>query len=216
MKNEQGKAVAIEELIHVIRGKKVILDSDLARIYGVPTKRFNQQVKRNRARFPEDFLFQLTRAEAVEVLRLRSQIVTLKTGDKNLRSQNATSRAESVNLRSQIVTSSLGYGGRRYLPYAFTEHGAVMAANVLNSPAAVQMSVFVVRAFVSMRALLVEHKELFEILAELEKKLTERLDAHDPGFFDRKIRPEWQRGAARENSTRVFPALRGSPKFFLH
>jgi hypothetical protein len=168
MRNKQGGPAAIEQLIHVIRGKKVILDSDLARIYGVPTKRFNQQVKRNRVRFPEDFMFQLTRAEAMEDERLRSQIVTLN---------------DATGLRSQFSTSRQGRH-RKYLPYVFTEHGAVMAANILNSPAAVQMSVFVVRAFVSMRAALVERKELFEVLCELEKKLTDRLDTHEAAIVD--------------------------------
>jgi hypothetical protein len=153
MKNEQGGPVAIEQLIHVIRGKKVILDSDLARIYGVSTGRFNEQVKRNAHRFPGDFMFRL-------------------------------SAREYQGLMSQFAISKIGRGGRRKLPYVFTEHGAVMAANVLNSPAAVQMSVFVVRAFVSMRAALVERKELFDVLSELEKKLTERLDAHEIAIVD--------------------------------
>jgi hypothetical protein len=105
----------IEPLIHEIRGQKVILDSDLAALYGVPTKRLNEQVQRNIARFPDDFLFRLTSDEAES---LRSQIATLKTG----RGQH-----------------------RKYIPYAFTEHGAFMAASVLNSPRAVEVSVFVVR-----------------------------------------------------------------------
>jgi hypothetical protein len=103
----------IGSLIRTIRGQKVILDSDLARIFGVQTFRFNEAVKRNRERFPDDFLFQLT-------------------------------REEHSNLISQIAISS-SHGGRRKLPYAFTENGAIMAANVLNSPEAVRMSVFVVR-----------------------------------------------------------------------
>jgi hypothetical protein len=137
----------IAPAIRTIRGQKVILDSDLARIYGVTTKALNQAVKRNLKRFPDDFLFRL-------------------------------SVDELENLRSQIVTSSL-HGGQRYLPYAFTENGAVMAANVLNSPAAVRMSVFVVRAFVQMRDLLGGTKELAKQLADLEKKLTARLDEHE-------------------------------------
>jgi len=133
--------------IRTIRGKRVILDSDLALIYGVTTKRLNEQVVRNAKRFPSDFLFQLT-------------------------------PVETENLRSQIATSSL-HGGRRYQPYAFTENGAIMAANVLNSPEAVRMSVFVVRAFVQMRDLLGGTKELAKQLATLEKKLTARLDVHE-------------------------------------
>ena len=106
----------IAPAIRTIRGQKVILDADLARIYGVSTKALNQAVKRNLKRFPDDFLFRI-------------------------------SSDELENLKSQIVTSS-SHGGKRKLPYAFTENGAIMAANVLNSPAAVRMSVFVVRAFV--------------------------------------------------------------------
>ena len=104
---------SIESVIRTIRGQKVIMDADLARIYGVEAKRLNEQVKRNAGRFPSDLMFQLT-AE------------------------------EHRNLKSQIATSSSGHGGRRYLPHAFTEPGAIMAANVLNSPQAVRMSVFVV------------------------------------------------------------------------
>ena len=112
----------IARLIHEIRGERVILDADLAAIYGVTTKRLNEQVKRNADRFPDDFAFQVTKEETA-----------------NLTSQNTTSRS---------------HGGRRYPPYAFTEHGAIMAANVLNSKQAVQMSVFVVRAFVKLREVL--------------------------------------------------------------
>jgi hypothetical protein len=142
----------IEPLIRTILGHKVILDGDLARIYGVPTKRLNEQVRRNAKRFPPDFLFQLTPAEA-------------------------------DNLKSQFATSSL-HGGRRKLPYAFTENGAIMAANVLNSPEAVRMSVFVVRAFVQMRDLLGGTKELARQLADLEKKLTARLNVHETVIVD--------------------------------
>lgn len=142
----------ISSLIRTIRGQKVILDSDLARVFGVPTFRFNEAVKRNRQRFPGDFLFQLTREE------------------------------HSI-LISQIAISSL-HGGRRKLPYAFTENGAIMAANVLNSPEAVRMSVFVVRAFVKMRELLGGTKELARQLVSLEKKLTARLDEHEMAIVD--------------------------------
>jgi len=142
----------IGPLIRTIRGQKVILDSDLARIYRVPTKRLNEQVKRNSMRFPPDFLFQLTPLEA-------------------------------ESLRSQIATSNTR-GGQRYQPYAFTENGAIMAANVLNSPQAVRMSVFVIRAFVQMRELLGSTKELAKQLAALEKKLTDRLDDHESAIVD--------------------------------
>ena len=144
----------ITPLIRTIRGQKVILDSDRARIYCVPTKRLNEQVKRNAKRFPSDFLFQLSAEEAES---LRSQFATLKGG----RGQH-----------------------RKFLPYAFTENGAIMAANVLNSPEAVRMSVFVVRAFVQMRELLGGTKELARQLADLEKKLTARLDRHEVAIVE--------------------------------
>jgi len=116
----------------------------------VPTKAFNQAVKRNVDKFPADFMFRLTAREAQELQRSRSQIVTLKRG------QNI-----------------------KYLPYVFTEHGAIMAANVLNSAQAVQISVFVVRAFLKMRALLGDKRELAKKLAALEKDLKQRLDVHE-------------------------------------
>jgi hypothetical protein len=137
----------IEQRIYTIRGVRVMLDSDLATLYGVPTKRLNEQYRRNRKRFPEDFAFQLTAEEA-------------------------------NSLRSQIATSS-SHGGRRYRPYAFTEYGALMAANILNSPRAVQMSIFVVRAFAKMRETLRGTPELAKKLAALEKRLTARLDVHE-------------------------------------
>jgi len=139
----------ITRSILVLRGHKVLLDAQLAALYGVTTKRFNEQVRRNRERFPDDFLFQLT-AE------------------------------ETAALRSQIATSKVpGRGGRRYLPYAFTEHGAIMAATVLNSPHAVQMSVYVVRAFVHMRTLLASNRELARRLDELEARIDKKLATHD-------------------------------------
>ena len=148
-------AVAIESLIATFRGQRVLVDRDLAGIYGVPTKRLNEAVRRNTDRFPPDFVFQLNRDEAQAWLRLRSQFATLKRG--------------------QHI---------KHLPYAFTEHGAIMAANVLNSQRAVQMSVFVVRAFVKMRGLLLNQVDLAKKLAELEKKLTERLDVHERVITD--------------------------------
>jgi len=134
---EQG----IESKIHWIRGQRVMLDADLAVIYGVPTKRLKEQYKRNLERFPSDFAFQLTREEFV-----------------NLRSQIATSRA---------------HGGVRYLPIAFTEHGAIMLASVLKSRCAVDMSVFVVRAFVRMREMLRGNRQLAAKLNELEARVSE-------------------------------------------
>lgn len=141
-------SVDITTLIVTVRGKRVILDRDLAALYGVPTFRFNEAVKRNRSRFPEDFMFQLTRDEV-------------------------------VSLTSQFAMSKSRRGGRRTLPYAFTEHGTVMAANILRSERAIQMSVFVVRAFIRMRQMLIEQRGLARKLAELEKELTARLDVHE-------------------------------------
>jgi hypothetical protein len=136
----------VESVIRLIRGHRVILDADLARIYGVPTKRLNEAVKRNQHRFPPDFMFQLTQDETDDLLRSRSQSATLKRGH---------------NIK--------------YLPCAFTEHGAVQAANVLNSEQAVQMGVFVVRAFVKMRETLAAHRDLAGKLDEFERSLTARL-----------------------------------------
>jgi len=136
----------ISERILTVRGKKVILASDLAEVYGVATKALNQAVKRNAAKFPADFAFLLTREQAKAASRLRSQFVTLKRG--------------------QHI---------KYLPHAFTEHGAIMAANVLNSPEAIQMSVFVVRAFIKMREALISRSELERRLLRIENVLL----AHD-------------------------------------
>ncbi len=136
-------AERIEQSILLIRGQKVILDSDLAELYGVTTARLNEQVKRNRSRFPEDFVFRL---------------------NKN----------EFDNLISHFATSRLKWGGRRKLPLVFTEHGAVMAANVLSSPRAVAVSIQVVRTFVRLREILATHKDLARKLAELEEKYDEQ------------------------------------------
>jgi hypothetical protein len=140
------KIAQLESAIYLIRGQRVMFDSDLAAIYGVTTKRLNEQVRRNISRFPEDFAFQLTAEEL-------------------------------TNLRSQIATSSF-HGGRRYRPWVFTEHGAIMLASVLNSEIAVQASVRVVRAFVRLREMVVANAQLAAKLQELER----RLDSHDEGI----------------------------------
>jgi len=145
----------IESLIVTVREQRVILAPDLASVYGVPTKALNQAVKRNADKFPADFMFRLTLAEAEDIQRSRSQIVTLKRG------QNI-----------------------KYLPAAFTEHGAIMAANVLNSPRATQMSVFVVRAFVKMRSAFKDSRQLTEKLALLEQELKLRLNIHEAAIVD--------------------------------
>jgi hypothetical protein len=129
----------IEQRILLIRGQKVILDADLAVLYGTTTKRLNEQVKRNQGRFPEDFMFQLTKKEKAEVVAICDHLAKLKFSP--------------------------------VLPNAFTEHGAIMVASVLNTKRAIQVSVFVVRAFVRLREILATHKELAHTLAELERKL---------------------------------------------
>jgi len=134
----------IEDQILVIRSQRVMLDRDLARLYGVTTKRINEQVKRNRKRFPEGFMFQLTFNEARNVLSSRSQIATLKKG------QNI-----------------------KHAPHVFSEHGAIMLASVLNSATAIQASVYVVRAFVRMRSIIADYSKLAARVDELEQKYDE-------------------------------------------
>lgn len=145
-----GRAVVpLEDIlrrIHLVRGQRVVLDSDLASLYGVATRVLNQAVKRNSLRFPADFLFRLSRKEAGAIRRLRSQSVILKRGEH-----------------------------LKYEPLAFTEHGAVMAATVLNSPRAVQMSIFVVRAFLRLRQWVAGQAQMAARLADLER----RVGAHD-------------------------------------
>ena len=148
-KQRTALASAVESRILFLRHQRVILDADIAELYGVPVRVLNQQIKRNRERFPSDFVFQLT-------------------------------AKEHENLRSQIVISSDTHGGRRYPPYAFTEHGAIMAATVLNSERAVEMGVFVVRAFVRRREMLATNRKLAGKIYELEN----RWDTHDSTIQD--------------------------------
>lgn len=137
--------------IYIVRGQRVMLDRDLARLYGVATKVFNQTINRQTDRFPADFRFQLTREEVV-----------------NLKSQIVTSSSRASELPADRV-----HGGQRHLPWAFTEHGALMAAMLLRSPHAVAMSVYVVRAFVRMREELLSQAAVFRRLAQIDKKLLE-------------------------------------------
>jgi C4-dicarboxylate-specific signal transduction histidine kinase len=162
----------IEQTILVIRGQRVILDSDLAKLYGVSTKVLNQAVKRNTERFPGDFAFQLT---AAEVRNLRSQAVTL--------SSRPVESIESNSNRSQFVTGSQKHRDPRFRPWAFTEHGAVMVASVLNSKRAVEVSLYVVRAFVKLREMLRTHKALAQKLAELERQVASH-DSHIRSLFE--------------------------------
>jgi hypothetical protein len=154
--SEQSEIIPVQDitqLIYSVRGERVILDSDLARVYQVPTKVLNQAVKRNRLKFPEDFMFEVNRNEAEDLQRLRSQFVTLKPG----RGRH-----------------------RKYLPYAFTEHGALMAATVLNSHRAVTMSIYIIRAFVKMREDLVTNAAILKRLSEIDKTLL----LHDAALRD--------------------------------
>ena len=139
---------AIAARIVLVRGQKVLLDADLAALYGVETRRLNEQVRRNVDRFPADFMFSLT-------------------------------TTEFSALMSQIATSNGGRGGRRKLPMAFTEHGALMAATVLNSPRARDVAIYVVRAFVQLRDMLASNEELARQLKELERRLEGKLQHQD-------------------------------------
>ena len=140
-------AERIEHAIVLVRGHKVMLDSTLADLYGVPTSRLNEQVRRNSSRFPEDFMFQLT-------------------------------AAEDEALRSQFATSKKGRGGRRYLPYAFTEQGVAMLSSVLKSDRAIEVNIAIMRAFVKLRDVLATHKEFARKLEDIERKLGQ----HDEHF----------------------------------
>jgi hypothetical protein len=131
----------IEQRIFLIRGEKVIIDADLAEFYGVPTKRLNEQVKRNKTRFPDDFIFQLTSDEKAELVANCDHLAKLKFS--------------------------------RTMPYAFTEHGTIMAANVLSSMRAIEVSVFIIRAFVKLRRAISEHKQLSRRIAQLESRMVD-------------------------------------------
>ena len=134
----------IENRILLTRGEKVIIDADLAEFYGVATKRLNEQVKRNKDRFPKDFVFRLSSEEKAKVVANCDHLSKLKYS--------------------------------KSLPYAFTEHGAIMAANVINSSGAIEMSVYIVRAFVKLRQAIAQHKELSRKIAQLERRLTDHDD----------------------------------------
>jgi len=150
--------------IRRFRGEKVLLDFDLAKLYGVATKALNQAVKRNRERFPDDFMFQLT---TEELSVLRSQTVTS--------TQKDAGNQEVTKNRSQIVTDSKQHGGPRYRPYAFTEQGIAMLSSVLNSKRAVKVNIAIMRAFVKLRWALATNRELSQKFSELER----RVDKHD-------------------------------------
>ena len=167
---------SLEPLIFVIRGQRVMLDADLARLYGVTTKRFNEAFKRNRNRFPGDFAFQMTGEEHAN---LRSKIAPSS-------SIEVDSKEKSANW-SQFATSSATRRGWAYRPWAFTEHGALMAANILRSEQAVHMSVYVIRAFVRLREALAANEAVLKRLAEIDRSLLQ----HDAALRDiyRKLLP---------------------------
>jgi hypothetical protein len=152
----------IERSILLIRGQRVMLDNDLARLYDVTTKRLNEQVKRNLDRFPEDFMFQLN-------------------------------EEEGELLRSHFATSKEGRGGRRYLPYVFTEHGTVMLASILNSPVAVKASIQVVRAFIQLRQIVSTHEELLRKVNILERKYDSQFQAVFDAIKSLMIQPDLPR-----------------------
>ena len=158
-------SINIESLIRVIRGQQVMLDSDLALLYGVETKALNQAVKRNINRFPEDFMFQLTKDE---VVRSRSQIVTLDKEGIGLRSQIATLNEKETFLRSQSVTSNRR-GGNRYLPYAFTHNGIAMLSSVLRSDTAVEVNIRIMRAFTMIPQLVNHNTQIIQRIFDIEQ-----------------------------------------------
>lgn len=160
-------SINIESLIRVIRGQQVILDSDLAMLYGVETKALNQAVKRNSNRFPADFMFQLTKEEAS---RSRSQIVTLNENEISSRSQFATLNDEEALLRSQFVTSKSGRGQNiKYLPYAFTRNGIAMLSSVLRSDTAVEVNIRIMRAFTIIPQLVNHNTQIIQRIFNIEQ-----------------------------------------------
>ena len=157
-------------LVHLIRGEKVLLDSDLAALYGVTAKILNQAVSRNRSRFPEDFMFRLS---GKEVAHLRSQIVTSRLEAAETEQLTSEKDAPIDPLRSQSVTLK-SHGGTRYLPYAFTEQGVAMLSSVLRSPRAVEVNIAIMRTFVQLRRLMDSNRDLARQIESLEKKYDEQ------------------------------------------
>ena len=162
----ENQLLQIEPLIRTIRGQQVLLDSDLAVLYGVETKQLNQQVKRNIERFPADFMFQLTKEELGD---LKSQIVISNTFSDSIRSQNATINRVDNSLRSQIVTIENRGRHTKYLPYAFTENGIAMLSSVLRSQTAIQVNIRIMRAFTAMRHFIASNAQIFQRLDVMEQ-----------------------------------------------
>ena len=183
--NNNSGLIPVENLIHIIRGQQVMIDSDLARLYGVETKRLNEQVKRNIDRFPEDFMFQLTKSESEDLRskfatsNSRSQNVILKDDRGKLESQNATSSS-----RSQIATLKQGHN-IKYQPYAFTENGVAMLSSVLRSKTAIEVNIRIMRAFTAMRGFLMSNAHIFQRLETVEHNyllVNRHLSEHDSKF----------------------------------
>jgi hypothetical protein len=166
----------IAQLVFFIRGEKIMLDADLARLYGVEARVLNQAVARNRKRFPADFMFWLS---AKEYESLRSQIVISEKSSKDLDSSQfviSSRKAQEapLRLRSQFVISKIGRGGRRYLPHAFTEQGVAMLSSVLRSSRAVEVNIAIMRTFVQLRRLMDSNADLSRKIETLEKKYDEK------------------------------------------
>jgi len=199
MKNKTTVLYKVYDVVRIVRNQRVILDADLAKLYGVPTKRLNEAVKRNSSRFPSDFMFQLKQSEALEIAQKPQQIdmIDLQPVDYE---EITHSRSQIATLNAQGIVNEQVTKGRRfqddaetrgrnvkYLPFAFTEHGTAMAAMVLNSSKATEMSVFIIRTFMRMREQLLTTATLARRLAEIEKsQLT-----HDEALIDlyEKIEP---------------------------
>ena len=160
----------LAKLVYLVRGEKVLLDSDLADLYGVEARVLNQSVARNRGRFPDDFMFQLTTEEWTA---MRSQIVTISGAKGSQSSQTVTSSQPVAGLTSQIVMSN-ARGGRRTLPYAFTEHGVAMLSSVLRSQCAVEVNIAIMRTFVQLRRLMDSNRDLRMRIEAMETRYDEQ------------------------------------------
>ena len=191
--------IPIENLIHIIRGQQVMIDSDLAKLYGVETRVLNQAVKRNIERFPADFMFQLTKEEAenlrsqIATSNSRSQNVILKNKQENLKSQNVTSSSRSHNatLNKNVrdytyqKTDINNWGGTRKLPFVFTENGVAMLSSVLRSKTAIEVNIRIMRAFTAMRSFLMSNAHVFQRLETVEHNyllVNRHLSEHDRKF----------------------------------
>lgn len=193
--NGDSAIISVETLIHTIRGQQVMIDSDLARLYGVETRRLNEQVKRNIERFPNDFMFQLTKEEAQNLMSQsatsssRTQIATLNSKTENLKSQNVISSLRSQNAtlnankeNNSSKASDAHWGGTRKLPFVFTENGVAMLSSVLRSKTAIEVNIRIMRAFTAMRSFLISNAHMFQRLEAIEHHqllMQKHLSDHD-------------------------------------